>query len=204
MRIQLRRRIIDCAVLANRVEVLLDDLLWILTDRQIQAALLCVKSLTDSIDASRRQNMSLQRSNSEMSIMSDINVAAQPISQLVESSSHFSINRLDLHICEESADASAVQLTLHQLAFDYYPARKAARSRKDFNPYTDAMMARDKWIETILQDFREDFKKLREKAKPTDKITKLKENCLIFRLLDLELYQVILIQFLIGNDRDCL
>ena len=73
-RIMLRRRIADCAVLANRVEVLLDDLLWILTDRQIQAAVLCVKSLTDSIEASKRQQMSLQRSNSDMSIMSDITV----------------------------------------------------------------------------------------------------------------------------------
>ena len=109
---------------------------------------------------------------------------------MVESSTHFQINRLDLHICEESKDASAVQFTLHQLALDFYPSRKAARSRKDFNPYTDAMMARDKWIEGILQDFREDFKKLREKAKPVEKITKLKENCLIVRLMDLELYQV--------------
>ena len=29
--------------------------------------------------------------------------------------------------------------------------RRAARSRKEFNPYTEAMMARDKWIESILQ-----------------------------------------------------
>ena len=59
-----------------------------------------------------------------------------------------------------------------------------------FQPYTEAMMARDKWIENILQDFREDFKRLREAAKPVEKITKLKENCFIFRLFDLELYQV--------------
>ena len=96
-----------------------------------------------------------QRSNSDMSIMSDMapapsqNGQAPPL--IVESSQHFSINRLDLHICEESAQASAVQITLTEMAVDYYPARKAARSRKEFNPYTDAMMARDKWIESILQ-----------------------------------------------------
>lgn len=81
-------------------------------------------------------------------------------------------------------------MTLHQMAVDFYPGRKAARSRKDFVPYTEAMMSRDKWIENILQDFRDDFKRLREAAKPVEKITKLKENCLIFRLFDLELYQV--------------
>ena len=41
--------------------------------------------------------------------------------------------------------------TLTEMSMDYYPARKAARSRKEFNPYTEAMMARDKWIESILQ-----------------------------------------------------
>ena len=121
----MRRRLADCAVLANRIEILLDDLLWILTDRQIQeqfqnwfcayeiflliilkhykAAVLCVKSLSDSIEASRRQTMALQRSNSEMSIMSEIPSTGQTNLQtdfLVESSNHFSINRLDLHICE--------------------------------------------------------------------------------------------------------
>ena len=77
------------------------------------------------------------------------NGSAPPL--IVESSQHFSINRLDLHICEESAQASAVQITLTEMSVDYYPARKAARSRKEFNPYTEAMMARDKWIESILQ-----------------------------------------------------
>ena len=122
--------------------------------------------------------------------MKDIPIVQNQVVNLVESSHHFCINRLDLHICEESEDASAVQLTLHQLALDYYPGRKAAKSRKDFNPYTDAMMARDKWVEGLLQDFRNDFKKMREATKPTEKIVKLKENCLIFRLFDLELYQV--------------
>ena len=68
-----------------------------------KAAVLCVKSLSDSIEASRRQTMALQRSNSEMSIMSEIPSTGQTNLQtdfLVESSNHFSINRLDLHICE--------------------------------------------------------------------------------------------------------
>jgi len=70
---------------------------------------------------------------------------------LVESSFHFKINRLDLHICEESEAASAVQITLTAAAIDHYPARKAARSRKEFNPYTEEMKSRDRWIEPILQ-----------------------------------------------------
>ena len=36
---------------------------------------------------------------------------------LIESSHHFRINRLDLHICEESAAASAVQGTVLTVEF---------------------------------------------------------------------------------------
>ena len=59
----LRRRIADCASLANRIEIILDDLLWILSDRQIQATLLCVKSLSEAIEASKE----IQKNNSRMS-----------------------------------------------------------------------------------------------------------------------------------------
>ncbi|CBY33597.1 unnamed protein product, partial [Oikopleura dioica] len=191
VRIRLRRRLADCVVLANKLEVMLDDLLWILSDRQIQAALLCVKSLSDAIEASRRQMMKLQRSNSDMSLASsDASTAANPENHIQESSQHFSINKLDLHICEESADASSVQLSLYDLSVDLYPARKAAKSRKEFVPYTSAMMARDRWVEPILNVFREDFKLLREKSKPVERVTKLKENVVILRLRNVDLYQV--------------
>ena len=54
--------------------------------------------------------MQNQRSNSDMSIMSDQPVGlTNPEATLIESSHHFRINRLDLHICEESVAASAVQ-----------------------------------------------------------------------------------------------
>ena len=45
-------------------------------------------------------------------------------------------------------------------------------------------------FEIDFQVFREDFKRLREFAKPVDKITKLKENVFIFRLTDMDVYQV--------------
>ena len=53
-----------------------------------------------------------------MSIMSDIPPNPSETT-LIESSHHFRINRLDLHICEESAAASAVQgkLFLEALIF---------------------------------------------------------------------------------------
>ena len=52
------------------------------------------------------------------------------------------------------------------------------------------MQERDKWIEAILQQFRDDFKRLREVSRPAEKVTKLKENVLILRLHNAEIYQV--------------
>ena len=52
------------------------------------------------------------------------------------------------------------------------------------------MMARDKWVEPILNVFREDFKLLREKSKPVERVTKLKENVVVLRLRNVDLYQV--------------
>ena len=54
------------------------------------------------------------------------------------------------------------------------------------------MMARDKWVEPILNVFREDFKLLREKSKPVERVTKLKENVVVLRLRNVDLYQVAL------------
>ena len=79
---------------------------------------------------------------------------------------------------------------MYDLSVDLYPARKAAKSRKEFVPYTSAMMARDKWVEPILNVFREDFKLLREKSKPVERVTKLKENVVVLRLRNVDLYQV--------------
>ena len=70
IRIMLRRRIADCAVLANRIEIILDDLLWILSDRQIQATLLCVKSLSEAIEASKeiQKNIILRKSSFDLRV----------------------------------------------------------------------------------------------------------------------------------------
>jgi hypothetical protein len=46
----------DCGVLATRVMLLLDDLLWVLTDTQLKAAILYINSLKDMMKKSRQQS----------------------------------------------------------------------------------------------------------------------------------------------------
>jgi len=49
----------DCSIVATRVQVNLDDLLWVLTSSQLKAALVFVSSLRDIVARSREQNKRL-------------------------------------------------------------------------------------------------------------------------------------------------
>lgn len=50
-RITIRKRLADCTLLASRLVLILDDLLWVLTDSQLKAALHFVDSLSGLIKA---------------------------------------------------------------------------------------------------------------------------------------------------------
>jgi len=49
----------DCSIIATRVQVNLDDLLWVLTGSQLKAAIVFVGSLRDIVGQSREQNKRL-------------------------------------------------------------------------------------------------------------------------------------------------
>jgi len=45
----------NLSVLASQLHVQFDDLLWVLTDAQVQSALFCVKSMRETIERSQKQ-----------------------------------------------------------------------------------------------------------------------------------------------------
>jgi len=49
----------DCSIVATRVQVNLDDLLWVLTGSQLKAAIVFIGSLRDIVARSREQNKRL-------------------------------------------------------------------------------------------------------------------------------------------------
>lgn len=51
-RITIKKKLSDCSILASRLVLILDDLLWVLTDSQLNAALHFVDSLASLIKAS--------------------------------------------------------------------------------------------------------------------------------------------------------
>ena len=53
------RSVSDCGMVASRLQVNLDDLLWVLTDSQLNAAMVFLNSLKDVIKKSSQQSKQL-------------------------------------------------------------------------------------------------------------------------------------------------
>ena len=49
----------DCNIISSRIILLLDDILWVLTDTQLKAAILYANSLRDMIEKSTQQSKKL-------------------------------------------------------------------------------------------------------------------------------------------------
>ncbi|MGH0124125.1 UNVERIFIED_CONTAM: hypothetical protein FKN15_016138 [Acipenser sinensis] len=119
IRVTLKRRLKDCNVVASKLILVLDDLLWVLTDSQLKAMVQYAKSLSEAMEKSAQQRKSMASESSE-------SAAPAPSSQQVrtpqtaaaadhndtiaklfnsydvlETSHHLQITHLDLHICDD-------------------------------------------------------------------------------------------------------
>uniref|UniRef100_A0ACB8FPR7 UHRF1-binding protein 1-like n=1 Tax=Sphaerodactylus townsendi TaxID=933632 RepID=A0ACB8FPR7_9SAUR len=153
IRITLKRRLKDCNVVASKLILILDDLLWVLTDSQLKAMVQYAKSLSEAIEKSAEQRKSLATESTPGSaaMSSSQQVKTQQTSAAVdhndaivklfnnfdvkETSYHLVISHLDLHICDDihakekaanrRISGGAMQLSFSQLTVDYYPFHKA-------------------------------------------------------------------------------
>ncbi|XP_043932495.1 UHRF1-binding protein 1 [Protopterus annectens] len=180
IQVALKRRIKDCNVVATKLMVLLDDLLWVLTDLQLKAMIKYAKSLTEAIEKSSQQRKSLApdilqatspTSTSQQMRSQQATSTGTPNSvsnyferfDVRETSYHLLISRLDLHICDDGYSkepaekrritGGAVQLTFRKLGFDYYPFHWAGDSCRHWERHCDAMERRSKWAKELLKEF---------------------------------------------------
>lgn len=121
-RITIKKKLSDCSILASRLVLILDDLLWVLTDSQLNAALHFVDSLASLIKAStnltqqvkakkileRLPEYQAQIAQQNRQAGTDTN-AAQSAAQksfnmfdVKETSYHFFSQRIDLHLCDDA------------------------------------------------------------------------------------------------------
>nr|XP_042715709.1 UHRF1-binding protein 1-like isoform X3 [Chrysemys picta bellii] len=158
IRVTLKRRLKDCNVVASKLVLILDDLLWVLTDSQLKAMVQYAKSLSEAIEKSTEQRKSLaseptqsstpaptsqQVKTHQASAAADQNDAIVKLFNdfdVKETSHHLVISHLDLHICDDihskekesnrSITGGAMQISFSHLTVDYYPFHKAGKEHQ--------------------------------------------------------------------------
>uniref|UniRef100_A0A8C3BDP9 UHRF1 binding protein 1 like n=1 Tax=Cairina moschata TaxID=8855 RepID=A0A8C3BDP9_CAIMO len=159
IRVTLKRRLKDCNVVASKLVLILDDLLWVLTDSQLKAMVQYAKSLSEAIEKSTEQR--------KMKLFNDFDVK--------ETSHHLVISHLDLHICDDihskekdsnrRVTGGAMQLSFSYLTVDYYPFHKAGDSCNHWMHYSDATKARSGWATELLNEFKSNVELLKQAVK---------------------------------------
>ncbi|KAL4658406.1 UHRF1-binding protein 1-like isoform X1 [Arapaima gigas] len=193
IRVTLKRRMKDCNVVASKLILILDDLLWVLTDSQLKAMVQYAKSLSESMEKSAQQRKSTASESSQ-------GAAALPSSQQVrsqqsvtavdqnatmaklfnaydvrETSHHLQITHLDLHICDDvhSKDrvinkriaGGAMQLSFSLITVDYYPFHRAGDNCQHWMHYSEATKARETWARSLLDEFKANVEMLKNAMK---------------------------------------
>ncbi|XP_067928602.1 bridge-like lipid transfer protein family member 3B [Watersipora subatra] len=175
IRISAKKRYSDCSPVATRLHFIMDDLLWIVTDSQVKAAVVFAKHIKDNIDKSHEQSKKLAaqqlQKQRQLPKKSAVNQGgsqrASPILQsknqydITESSYHVQTCRVDLHICDDInderrkrlVDGGAIGLAIMKLQVSHYPMRPAGESRASWAKCDDNTMARDEWTAALLKNY---------------------------------------------------
>ncbi|KAG8514025.1 UHRF1-binding protein 1-like, partial [Galemys pyrenaicus] len=193
IRVTLKRRLKDCNVIATKLVLMLDDLLWVLTDSQLKAMVQYAKSLSEAIEKSTEQRKSMAPEPSQNSTVTsstqqvktpqtsntpDLNDAIVKLFNdfdVKETSHHLVISHLDLHICDDihakekesnrRITGGAMQLSFTQLTIDYYPYHKAGDSCNHWMYFSDATKTKNGWANELLHEFECNVEMLKQAVK---------------------------------------
>ncbi|XP_052853202.1 bridge-like lipid transfer protein family member 3B isoform X4 [Drosophila gunungcola] len=193
-RITIRKRLSDCSLLASRLVLILDDLLWVLTDSQLKAALHFVDSLSGLIKAATHATQKTKAARKMQTLPEYKAQVEQQQNRLSESahttnaqrmfnafdvretSYHFFSQRIDLHLCDDEGDGrssypdldkgGALQVSVTAFQVDYYPYHLAKSDRAHWAKYKEASVAPALWLKESLNAFREAVLNLSQPNRP--------------------------------------
>uniref|UniRef100_A0A674MXB5 Bridge-like lipid transfer protein family member 3B n=1 Tax=Takifugu rubripes TaxID=31033 RepID=A0A674MXB5_TAKRU len=188
IRVTLKRRIKDCNVVASKLILILDDLLWVLTDSQLKAMVQYAKSLSEVMEKSAQQRKSMATEDQVSSAPPSTQqvraqqapTAADPSATMAglfsaydvcETSHHLQIKHLDLHICDDvhakdkannkRITGGAMQLSFSSITLDYYPFHRAGDSCAHWMHYGEVTKSREGWARSLLDEFKSNVEMLK-------------------------------------------
>ena len=167
-RMTLKKRMSDCAILGVRLVTILDDLLWVLTDDQLKAALHFVGSVSGLVKKSTEETQKAKAARKLDNSGISTRKASQTTNRMfakydvTETSYHFYSDRIDLHFCDDPGGGrsqhpnlqggGAFQVSLARLQADYYPYHLARGDRKHWVRYNSDTSHRA-WLLSNLASF---------------------------------------------------
>ncbi|ENN73667.1 hypothetical protein YQE_09724, partial [Dendroctonus ponderosae] len=188
-RITIKKRLSDCFILGSRLVIILDDLLWVLTDSQLKAALHFLNSLSGLIDkatrltrklkAARKLEVELPEYQAQLAQEALQNVATKTAKtssrmfaqyDVVETSYHFMSNQIVFHFCDDPGDGrsshpnlregGALQISIKKFQVDFYPYHLAKGDRRHWPTYNASAVPHALWQEQAFASFRNKFVEL--------------------------------------------
>ncbi|KAM9495815.1 bridge-like lipid transfer protein family member 3B isoform 1-T1 [Clarias gariepinus] len=189
IRVTLKRRMKDCHVVASKLILILDDLLWVLTDSQLKAMVQYAKSLSEAMEKSALQRKSMATDSSQATAVpvsapqvhtQQASAAVDPSASMAhlfnafnvcETSHHLQITHLDLHICDDihakdrgidkRIQGGAMQLSFSSITVDYYPFHRAGETCQHWMHYSDATKTREGWARALLEEYKSNMEMLK-------------------------------------------
>ncbi|KAH1019151.1 hypothetical protein HUJ04_009015 [Dendroctonus ponderosae] len=187
-RITIKKRLSDCFILGSRLVIILDDLLWVLTDSQLKAALHFLNSLSGLIDKATRLTRKLKAARkleelpeyqAQLAQEALQNVATKTAKtssrmfaqyDVVETSYHFMSNQIVFHFCDDPGDGrsshpnlregGALQISIKKFQVDFYPYHLAKGDRRHWPTYNASAVPHALWQEQAFASFRNKFVEL--------------------------------------------
>ena len=177
LHITIKKRLEDCAVLSARLELLLDDILWVLTQSQLEALAGLLHSVTQAMSQTAAKKgpgtnpgqpagqVTQQQTQYATSTIHERKSDYESLNPLFtqhdvkETSYHLRTGSIDLHLCDDSdqkagGDGGAMHLRMNKLSVDYYPYHLAGTSRTDWPSHNEASLTRAYWVNELLNAFR--------------------------------------------------
>ncbi|OZC09215.1 hypothetical protein X798_03759 [Onchocerca flexuosa] len=167
-RVCVKKSIIDGSVLGGRIQVILDNILWIATLPQVRSAIAFYDHIINIIKAAPKKVSTLQTQRIDLKFLPmRKSPSSIPVSNIFRSfdfertSYHVYVGKIDLHLCDDNQTSDdypedwdiicgALQVTLLRLSIDFYPINNAISDRSDWIRYDDANHCAA-WDHKILQ-----------------------------------------------------
>lgn len=177
LHLTIKKRLEDCAVLSARLQLILDDILWVLTHTQLQALAGFASSINQAMERAEGMKEPVASVPAGQAAQQPQYVPKKVDSQkdgsslnmlfsqhdVPETSYHLRTGQIDFHLCDDSGLSAkerdpgangAMHFQMKKLSLDYYPYHLAGTSRTCWPCHNEASLARAYWVNQLLNAFR--------------------------------------------------